>query len=58
MLFLYCFGRCSSELVELVSLPYFGGRSGSLHDFSVTICRFFKETNEIFSEILLFLRHE
>ena len=39
----YYFGRCSSELVELVPLPYSRGRStrysDRLHDFSVTIPR-------------------
>ena len=37
----YYFGRCSSELAELVPLPYSQGRStrycDRLHDFSVTI---------------------
>ena len=37
----YYFGRCSSELAQLVPLPYSQGRStrysGRLHDFSVTI---------------------
>ena len=37
----YYFGRCSSELAQLVSLPYSRGRStrysDRLHDFSVTI---------------------
>ena len=36
----YYFGRCSSELAELVPFPYSQGRStrysGRLHDFSVT----------------------
>ena len=39
----YYFGRCSSELAQLVQLPYFQGRStcysDRLHDFSVTIHR-------------------
>ena len=39
----YYFGRCSSELVQLVPLPYSRGRSSRysdiLHDFSVTIPR-------------------
>ena len=39
----YYFGRCSSELAELVPLPYFQGRSthysNRLHDFSVTVPR-------------------
>ena len=42
----YYFGRCSSELAQLVSLPYSRGRatcySGRLHDFSVTIPRCYK----------------
>ena len=37
----YYFGRCSSELAQLVPLPYSRGRStrysDRLHDFSVTI---------------------
>ena len=43
----YCFGRCSSELAELVPLPYYRGRStrysDRLHDFSVTIPRCYKD---------------
>ena len=39
----YYFGRCSSELAQLVPLPYSWGRStcysDRLHDFSVTIPR-------------------
>ena len=39
----YCFGRCSSELAQLVALPFSRGRftcfSDRLHDFSVTIPR-------------------
>ena len=39
----YCFSRCSSELAQLVPLPYSPGRStrysDRLHDFSVTIPR-------------------
>ena len=42
----YYFGRCSSELGQLVPLPYSGGRStrysDRLHDFSVTIPRCYK----------------
>ena len=42
----YYFGRCSSELVQLVPLPYSRGRStrysNRLHDFSVTIPRCYK----------------
>ena len=41
------FGRCSSELAELVSLPYSRGGStcysNILHDFSVTIPRCYKD---------------
>ena len=43
----YYFGRCSSELVQLVSLPYSRGRStyytDRLHDFSVTVPRCYKD---------------
>ena len=43
----YYFGRCSSELVQLVPLPYSRGRStrysDRLHDFSVTIPRYYKD---------------
>ena len=43
----YYFGRCSSELTELVPLPYSQGRSARysdrLHDFSVTIPRWYKD---------------
>ena len=43
----YYFGRCSSELAELVLLPYSRGRStrysNRLHDFSVTIPRCYKD---------------
>ena len=43
----YYFGRCSSELAELVPLPYSRGRStrysDKLHDFSVTIPRCYKD---------------
>ena len=39
----YCFGRCSSELAQLVPLLFSSGRStrysDRLHDFSVTIPR-------------------
>ena len=42
----YYFGRCFSELAQLVPLPYFRGRStrysDRLHDFFVTIRRFYK----------------
>ena len=37
----YCFGRCSSEVAQLVPLPFSRRRSARysdrLHDFSVTI---------------------
>ena len=43
----YYFGRFSSELVDLVPLPYSRGRftcySDRLHDFSVTIPRGYKD---------------
>ena len=43
----YYFGRCSSELAELVPLPFSQGMSTSysdrLHDFSVTIPRCYKD---------------
>ena len=43
----YYFGRCSSELAELVPLPYSRGRStrysDGLHDFLVTIPRCYKD---------------
>ena len=43
----YYFGRCSSELAQLVALLYFRGRSirysDRLHDFSVTIPRCYKD---------------
>ena len=47
-LFYKCyFGRCSSELAQLVPLPYSGGRStrysDRLYDFSVTISRCYKD---------------
>ena len=42
-----CFGRSSSELAQLVSLPYSQGRStcysDRLHDLSVTISRCYKD---------------
>ena len=42
----YYFGRCSSELAQLVPLLFSGGRStcyfDKLHDFSVTIHRCYK----------------
>ena len=43
----YYFGTCSSELLQLVSLPYSRERSthysDKLHDFSVTIPRCYKD---------------
>ena len=43
----YYFDRCSSELAELVPLPFSQGRStryfDRLHDFSVTIPRCYKD---------------
>ena len=43
----YYFGRCSSELAQLVPLPFSQGRStrysNRLHDFSVTIPRCYKD---------------
>ena len=43
----YYFGRCSSELAQLVPLPYSRGRStrysDRLHDFSLTIPRCYKD---------------
>ena len=44
----YCFGRCSSELAQLVPFPFSQERStrysDRLHDFSVTIARCYKDT--------------
>ena len=46
----YYFGRCSSELAQLVPLPFSWGRStrysNRLHDFSVTIPRCYKDVYE------------
>ena len=43
----YYFGRCSSELAQLVPLPFSRGRStcysDRLHDFSVPILRCYKD---------------
>ena len=43
----YYFGRCSSELPQLIPLLYSRGRStcysDRLHDFSVTIPRYYKD---------------
>ena len=45
--FRYCFGRCSSELTQLVPRLYSRGRStpyfDRLHDFSVIIPRCYKD---------------
>ena len=45
----YYFGRCSSELAQLVPLPYSRERStcysDRLHDFSVTIPRCYKDVH-------------
>ena len=47
LLYRYYSGRCSSELAQLVRLPYFRGRSirysDRLHDFSVAIPRCYKD---------------
>ena len=51
----YYFGRCSSELAQLVPLPYSWGRSthysDKFHDFSVTILSCYKDVyvNSFFS---------
>ena len=50
----YYFGRCSSELAQLVPLPFSGGRSTRYfdrwHGFSVTIPRYYKDVyvNSVF----------
>ena len=55
LLYMYYFGRCSSELTQLVPLPYSRGRSSRYsdrsHDFSVTILRCCKDVyvNSFFS---------
>ena len=47
LFYMYYFGRCSSELTELVPLPYSWGKStlysNRLHGFSVTIPRCYKD---------------
>ena len=60
-LFYRCyFGRCSSELTQLVPLPFSRGRStrysDRLHDFSVTITRCYKDVyvNSFFSRTARF----
>ena len=56
----YYFGRCSSELPQLVPLPHSQGRSthysDRLHEFSVTICRRYKDVyvNSFFRQTLEF----
>ena len=51
----YYFGRCSSELAELVPLPYSRGRSTRypirLHDFCVFIARCYKGVNSLFPRL-------
>ena len=48
----YYFGKCSSELAQLVPLPFSQGMSTSysdrLHDFSVTIPRCYKDVYSFF----------
>ena len=39
----YYFGKYSSELAELLPLPFSRGRSDRLHDFFVTISRCYKD---------------
>ena len=45
----YYFGRCSSELAQLVPIPFSRGRSAHysdrLHDFSITIPRCYKDVS-------------
>ena len=47
LFYTYYFGRCSSELAQLVPLPFYRGRStrysDRLHDFSVTVPRCYKD---------------
>ena len=47
LLYRYYFGRCSSELAQLIPLPFSQGRStrylDRLHDFFVTISRCYKD---------------
>ena len=49
----YYFGRCSSELAQLIPLHHSSGRStrysNRLRDFSVTISRCYKDVNSFFS---------
>ena len=52
LFYCYYFGRCLSELAQLVPLPFSRGRctcySDRLHDFSVTIPRCYKDVNSFF----------
>ena len=52
----YYFGRCSSELAQLIPLPFSRGRSTGysdrLHDFSVTIPRCYKMSTVSFLALL------
>ena len=52
LLYRYYFGRCSSELAQLVPLSFSRWRStrysDRLHDFSVTIPRCYKDVNSFF----------
>ena len=56
----YYFGRCSSELTQLVPLPYFRGRSTHyserLHNFSITVPKCYKDVyvNSFFLRIARF----
>ena len=47
LFYMYYFGRCSSELAQLVPLPCSRGRSNRyidrLHDFSITVPRCYKD---------------
>ena len=49
------FGRCSSELAQLVPLPYSWGRStrysDRLHDFSVTVPECYKDVYRNYKEL-------
>ena len=57
LFFRYYFGRCSSELAQVVPLPFSRGRStrysDRLHDFSVIIPRCYKDgsVNSFFPRI-------
>ena len=60
LFYMYYFGRCSPELAQLVTLPFFRGRStlysDRLHDFSVTIPRRYKDAyvKSLFSRTVRF----